>query len=247
MGDRQRADEEAASRRRKTLGVASYRATRVGRQVVLIAVGETPTPNYRVWLRAAVEPDKRHVHELWWLPPVGVQAQVRTPFSVHASFAVPPEVQKIVVRDAEGLHEVKIEPSAGLARPPEAKALVYLHYANQFDLKYEHKDISFTQANIAGDPLLTVGDRFFIGDQIRLLMTPIGEMVTVTMSEVEGDSLLVSLVLPPTRVSGYETVAVEALVLETVSRGAIAGPPIGAEVLIEKVSTIEGHATYIVS
>lgn len=128
------------------------------------------------------------------------------------------------------------------------KALVRLHRANQFNLKYKGKDIAFTAANIAGDPILTYGDRDFYGEEICVEATTLGGLVTVTLEAVaDGDSARLSLLLPPTWVSGYEPVAVEALVFETVHRSTIAGPPPGAEVLYEHTATVKGTARFIVS
>jgi hypothetical protein len=238
--------ELADQSRHKRLGVASYRAVRAGGSVVLFATGDTPTPNYKVWLHAARDEDGSLVHELWWLPPTGPQIFVLSPFSVHVGFRCPAGTDKLVVRDDAGVHGVEIEDAGELAK--DVSALVYLHYANQFDLRYEGKAVSFTEANIAGDPLLSIGDRFFYGDEVRLRSTELGQLVTVTTKAVvDGDSRVFSLLLPPTRVSGYEPVEIEALVIEGVERTTIAGPPIGAGVLYEKVRTVKAHASFLVS
>ncbi|PRP96782.1 hypothetical protein ENSA5_35560 [Enhygromyxa salina] len=240
-------EDQESNGRRPTLGTASYRARQVGKMIVLFAVGDTPTPNYKVWLQAAPEPGEARTYELWWLAPEGPQIQLLTPFSVHSSFRTDRDLESVRVRDAAGTHEVAVEDAGELA-VEETKALVYLHCANQFDLEHEGKRISFTQANIAGDPLLSYGDRYFYGRQIRIQRTPIGELITVTLKEAaDGESELFSLLLPATRVSGYETVKIDAMVFETLVQTTIAGPPMGQQVRYEKVARVEGRATYIVS
>lgn len=240
--------QQASNSPRKTLGVARYRAARSGQNVILFATGDTPTPNYKVWFQAAQEPGKPPVYELWWMAPSGFQIQVLTPFSVHSVIHPSSSATEVVVRDANGLHNIKIE--SGDATTPGEPPLVPLprHEANQFDFRYRGQPVSFTQANIAGDPLLTVGNRHFYGREIMLQDSPIGQLVTVVMQAVaDGDSSLFSLLLPPTLVEGYGVAEIEAVVLETISRTTIAGPPLGAGVLYEKVEKIKGQATFIIS
>jgi len=233
-------------KRQVKLGVGRYGARQVGDKIVLHAHGETPTPNYKVWLRAAVDP-KVAVHELWWLEPVGASVVLPTPFSAHTSFRAEPGTQAVRVRDARGIHEVEVEAVA--PQPSESsKALVYLHYANQFDLDYRGKTISFTQSNIAGDPMLTCDDRYFYGSQITKLATVLGELVTVVLDERgAAGRWALSLVLPPTWVSGYESSTIEALVVETVSRGTGGGPPAGQEIDYEEVTRVRGRASFLVA
>ncbi|HVH99294.1 MAG TPA: hypothetical protein VM869_11300 [Enhygromyxa sp.] len=237
---------DARDERQATLGIGNYRARRVGDIIVLHASGDTPTPNYKSWLRRA--PNKELAdYELWWLPPADTSLELSTPFSVNISFRAEPDADRVRVRDAAGVHDVGVE---GTAEPaaPTTTALVYLHHANQFDLRYRGKDISFTQANIAGDPLLTYDQRYFYGRQIELQDTAIGELVTVTLEErPNGDRWRMTVVLPRTWVSGYESSLVEALVIESVTRGLVEGPPAGQELELERVTQVGGHATFVVS
>lgn len=243
---------DAREQRQVTLGLGDYRAQQVGDKIVLHASGETPTPNYKSWLRRALDQDVAH-YELWWMPPVDTSIELRTPFVVHVSYRAEPGATVVRVRDAAGVHEVPVESTtepAGTREPAETgtAALVYMHYANQFDLRYRGKDISFTQANIAGDPLLTYDQRFYYGQQIELQDTAIGELVTVTIEErPNGDRWRLTVVLPRTWVSGYESALVEALVIESVARGLTEGPPAGQELELERVTTVGGHATFVVS
>lgn len=241
---------DARNQRQVTLGLGDYRAQRVGDKIVLHASGETPTPNYKAWLRRALDQDVAH-YELWWMPPADTSIELRTPFVVHVSYRAEPDATTVRVRDAAGVHEIPVESTtepAGTRETAETAALVYMHYANQFDLRYRGKDISFTQANIAGDPLFTYDQRFYYGEQIELQDTAIGELVTVTIEErPNGDRWRLTVVLPRTWVSGYESALVEALVIESVARGLTAGPPAGQEIELERVTTVGGHATFVVS
>lgn len=237
---------DARDQRQATLGIGSYRAQRVGDKIVLHASGETPTPNYKAWLRRPPEQDVAD-YELWWMRPADGSIELSTPFSVHVSFRAEPDTSSVRVRDAAGVHDVGIE-ATGESAPSSTTALVYLHYANQFDLRYRGKDISFTEANIAGDPLLTYDQRYFYGEQIELQKTAIGELVTVTLEQrPNGDRWQMTLVLPRTWVSGYESSLVEALVVESVARGLAEGPPPGQEIELERVTQVGGHATFVVS
>src|SRR5690606_35770797 len=188
---------EVRDQRQVTLGNGNYRARRVADKIVLSASGDTPTPNYKSWLRRAVDQDIAH-YELWWMQPADSSIQLTTPFSVHVSFRAGPELTSVRVRDAAGVHQVDIETEAAAPGEPEpGTALVYLHYANQFDLKYRGKDISFTQANIAGDPLLTYDQRYFYGSQIERQDTAVGELITVILEERQnGERWQLSLLLP---------------------------------------------------
>ena len=233
-------DEKRADARRKKLGVGSYRAARVGDKVVVFATGETPLTNYKVWLHPTSEAGEAPVHELWWLPSVGPQSLVSTPFSVHASARLPAGVDEVQIRDAEGLHTLRVDPVGDLA-VAKTEALVYLHYANQFDLELEGTSLSFTRAEVAGDPLLSFGERYFYGDEVCLEATSLGELVSVTLEDRgEGERHLLSILLPPTRVSGLEPVAIQAVVLETITHS-------GAPSEYRRSLTVEGRATYIAS
>lgn len=234
-------------KRQVKLGVGHYDARQVGDKIVLHAKGETPTPNYKVWLRAAADP-KAAIHELWWLEPVGATVVLPTPFSAHTSFRAAPDTKSVRVRDAKGVHEVAVEAVAPAPAAAPSKALVYLHYANQFDLDYKGKTISFTQSNIAGDPMITCDDRYFYGSQITKLTTALGDLVTVVLEQRgEAERWSLTLLLPPTWVSGYEASTIEALVFETLTRSPSAGPPAGQEIDYELVTKVRGRASFLVS
>ncbi len=129
------------------------------------------------------------------------------------------------------------------ARPGPDQLLL----ANSFRFTYRGKAISFIQANIAGEPILTIGARQFYGSEVTVEATQIGDLVTVTLDAIEdGDATLLSLVLPLTRVTGFQEVEVRALAVQTTMRGTIAGPPAGPGMLYQ-AQEIKGRAAFIVS
>lgn len=236
--------------RQVTLGLGSYRARRVGDKIVLQVAGDTPTPNYKTWLRhtkpggAAAEIAD---YELWWMPPADASIDLPTPFTAHISSRADPDVSRVRVRDAAGIHDVDVEGTTDVV-PASTTALVYLHVANQFDLDYRGKHISFTRANVAGDPLMNYGDRYFYGEQILLQDTALGELVTATLERrPAGERWRLTLVLPKTWVSGYESATVDVLVIETAAHGFDEGPPPGQEIEYERVTQVGGHASFVVS
>ncbi len=119
--------------------------------------------------------------------------------------------------------------------------------ANSFRFSHRGKAITFIQANIAGQPVMSVGDQQFYGDEITIEPTQLGDLVTVVLQAIaDGDTTLLTLVLPPTRVEGFEEIDVKALAVRTTVRGSIAGPPpgVGHEYQVQE---IRGRAAFIVS
>jgi hypothetical protein len=229
------------------LGVGKYRARRIDDKIVLHAFGETPAPNYRVWLRKAGPSDVAD-YELWWRPPGTGGISLATPFNVHVTFRTGLDADLVRLRDASGVHPVQVEAVFGAEATASSTALVAWHRANHFDLHYSGKDIAFTHANVAGDPLMSYGVHFFYGDQIERLDSPIGELVTVTLEQRSGgERWRLSLLLPDTWVSSYETATIEALVIESVVHGLAHGPPAGQEVVYERVNQVTGEASFIFS
>jgi hypothetical protein len=119
--------------------------------------------------------------------------------------------------------------------------------ANWFRFSYRGKAITFTPANIAGQPVMSVGAQQFYGDEITMEPSAIGDLVTVVLEAVaDGDTTLLTLVLPPMRVRGFEEIDATALAVRTTVRGTLAGPPEGVG-HVYKVQELEGRASFIVS
>ncbi len=88
---------------------AWYLAQQVAGSVVIIAFGRHSTSGYEVHFRdtpiAVFPPEHRLVH----IAPDGPTAQVETDFVVHTSFPASEPVKSVVVHDASGRHEIKVE------------------------------------------------------------------------------------------------------------------------------------------
>lgn len=133
------------------------------------------------------------------------------------------------------------------AQDPARPGLAGASLANSFRFTYRGKAITFVQANIAGQPVLSVGDQQFVGDEITLEQSQLGELVTVVLSATaDGDATHLTLVLPPTRVEGFQELDIKALAVRTTVRGTIAGPQLGAGLLYQ-AQVLEGRAAFIVS
>jgi hypothetical protein len=77
--------------------------------VLVHAVGMTPTPYYKVWLEQGPEDVFPPTHYLYWLPPGGIQPQVLIPFYAFANFWAEDPIDTVRVRDADGWHQVEVE------------------------------------------------------------------------------------------------------------------------------------------
>lgn len=91
------------------LGRGDYRAFQIGPIVEVVAIGETQG-NVRVKLAAsaiAVFPPEYAL--LFFTPEIVLPAQI--PFVVSASFRASEPVGKIVIRDADGRHDVPVDQS----------------------------------------------------------------------------------------------------------------------------------------
>ena len=119
--------------------------------------------------------------------------------------------------------------------------------ANAFRFTYRDQELSYSETSFGGQPLLSLGERQFTGDQITIETTRLGTIVTVALEVmVDGDSTILSLVLPPTRLLGWAQVHIKALAIRSVVRGSIAGPPLGPGLRYD-AEAIEGTAAFIVT
>ncbi len=90
------------------LGVGDYSAEQVSGTVIVHATGDTPSAGYRVWLEKSMIDVYPPEFILYWEPPGGLAADMMTPVAVHASFSADEAVKHVVVRDADGAHEVPV-------------------------------------------------------------------------------------------------------------------------------------------
>ncbi|MCA9704873.1 MAG: hypothetical protein KDK70_03370 [Myxococcales bacterium] len=230
--------------RRATLWTGRYRAQQQGDKVVVFAEGQAPTPNTKVWLQFGPERIFPPIIELWQQPPPGLQIQLMTPFSVHTSFVSEPALETVMVRDAEGRHAVAVEQLPAPDGPPHEPVEPSL--ANVFHFTWRGQAVAFTRANIAGLPLLSVGERQFMGDQIAIEGTKAGELVSVVL-EAADQTVLFALVLPPTYIAGWEQVEVETMAMRIYVRHRADDGPAPGPAMRYEPELVQGTAGFIVS
>ena len=97
----------------------SLRAVQTPGQVTIYASGLKPTPNSRVW----IEPNLLTVFPPEYLlrlqPPAMIDIQIVVPFHAEVAFRAAEPVERVVVYDSVGRHEVPVEHAMDLA--PAAK------------------------------------------------------------------------------------------------------------------------------
>jgi hypothetical protein len=237
-------------KRHRELGRGKYQAKQVGDEIIVTASGDTPTPNYKVWLGIGPERCFPPVIELWWMPPPGMQIQLLTPFSVHLTFnAGGQRIDKIDVRDADGMHEVEVEqgeqPGEGEGEgtaPPQQKLL-----ANSFRLMHGQIPVSYATTSLIGEPIFTYGRRYFTGDELDIEDTGIGQQVTVVLEQVPDLKVVTfTLLVPPVLLDGTKPAKVEVPGIMATHHTTIAGPPLGQNISYE-LAMLPGVAEYIVA
>lgn len=90
------------------LGYGTYTAEQVDGTVIVHATGDTPSAGYRVWLQKSMIAIYPPEFALCWEPPGGLAADMMTPFIVHISFPADEDVKSVIVRDANGVHDVPV-------------------------------------------------------------------------------------------------------------------------------------------
>lgn len=94
----------------------TYNAFQMVGTVVVIASGNHGTAGYKVRLRdtpiAVFPPEYELVHTM----PSGPVAQVETFFAVYAAFPAPITVDRVVIHDSEGRHEIEVEQTSDITR-----------------------------------------------------------------------------------------------------------------------------------
>ena len=88
---------------------ANYTASQTPGEVIIKATGENPTAGYETLLVDSMlriwPPEFRLARK----KPEGMAAQVITPFEVVASFKATDPIPQVVVHDAAGRHEIKVD------------------------------------------------------------------------------------------------------------------------------------------
>ena len=236
------------ARRRRVLGRGRYHAKQIDDEIVITATGDTPTPNYKVWLQRAPERIFPPITELWWMPPTGIQIQLLTAFSVHTSFHVGDrKLETVTVRDAEGSHQVAVEqvepePSDEPKDEPGRRVV-----ANAFRLSLGEVPVSYASTSLIGEPIMSIGDRQFTGDEIDIEETTLGQQVSVVTESVPDlETVTFSLILPQVLLDGSKPAEVEVPGVTATHHTTIAGPPLGQGTSYQ-LATLTGVAEHIVA
>lgn len=236
-------------RRHRELGLAAYQAKQIAGEILVTANGEAPTPNYKVWLTTGPERIFPPILELWWMKPLGLQAQVLTPFSAHLTFdAADQPIRKIHVRDADGLHEIAVEPSERpVEEPTEPPEIAPRIPANSFRLRLGAIPVNYASTSFIGVPIFSIGDRQFMGDDLHIVDTPIGQQVTVILRQVPDlEVVTFTLIVPLVLLSDSRPAQVELAGVTSIHRTTIAGPPLGQNISYE-LALLPGTAESIVA
>jgi hypothetical protein len=235
-------------RRHRELGRAKYEAKQIRGEVLVTATGESPTPNYKVWLTTGPERSFPPILELWWMKPIGTQTQVLMPFSVHLTFDSSNQpIDTIQVRDADGIHEITVEQVLETDESGEPTEVPERVPANSFRLMLDKVPVSYATTSLIGVPILNVGDQQFMGDDLHVLDTAIGQQVTVILRQIPDlEVLTFTLIVPPVLLEGSKPAKVEIAAITSVHHTSIAGPPLGQNISYD-LDMLPGIAESIVT
>ncbi|HJR68349.1 MAG TPA: hypothetical protein VJ802_18105 [Gemmatimonadaceae bacterium] len=224
------------------LGRGEYTAFQLHGQVTIQASGFTPTSGYRVWLQLRPEDVFPPMYELTWMPPDGPTLPALAPFVAGTSFAAAVHVPRVTVLDADGAHEVNVELVGAEVDGGERTEM-----ANHFSVVDGEIYVSYTEANVAGQPQLTYGRRAFMGSDVRVTATPIGKLVTVILETAADQKVRTfTLVVPPVRVPRGATAQVQVPGITADEFSGIAGPPVGQGIAYH-IADLRGEAKRITS
>lgn len=132
--------------------------------------------------------------------------------------------------------------------PPAAKTAGSRVQANFYELRSGRTRLTYTESNIAGQPVLTYKDLSFMGDEIQQDPQAIGLLVTVVLKAVpDAYSDLLTVLIPRVNLTnGAAKVATE--VIFTRVRTSIGGPNlVNGQVQTYTTKTFTGTASFIVS
>ena len=110
--------------------------------------------------------------------------------------------------------------------------------------------IGYTTSSVAGAPQFSYsgpkGDRTFSGDEITVLASPLGDLVTVTLEDVPDLQLVtLTVLLPQIGLEPGEEARFATLAIFTTTRTTFAGPPPGVEQTYELI-LLNGLAKQVV-
>lgn len=137
---------------------------------------------------------------------------------------------------------------AAPAKKAAAKTAGSRVQANFYDLRSGRTRLTYTESNIAGQPVLTYKDLSFMGDEIQQDPQAIGLLATVVLKAVpDAYSDLLTVLIPRVNLTNGEAkVATE--VIFTRVRTSIGGPNlVNGQVQTYTTKTFTGTAQFIVS
>ena len=88
---------------------AEYRAQQVPGAVLIFADGIHATSGYQVFFEQLPIEIFPPEFSLWHVAPSGIVLEVLTPFTTYTSFKSSGKIERVVVHDADGRHEVEVE------------------------------------------------------------------------------------------------------------------------------------------
>jgi hypothetical protein len=124
--------------------------------------------------------------------------------------------------------------------------------ANLFELGSYSTQVTYSSTSITGQPLLNYRDDAnnlnFMGDEIRIVESEIGQLITVTLESGAADAppVTFTLVLPEVNVlpqSGGTQIQVPGIL--TTTRSLFGGPRLGAEKTYSIID-LQGTAQFVV-
>lgn len=92
-----------------TLCSASYRAQQVPDAIFIFADGIHPTSGYHAFFEQSPIDVFPPEFILWHVAPSGIVLDVLTPFTTYTSFQSGGKIERVVVHDADGRHDVDVE------------------------------------------------------------------------------------------------------------------------------------------
>lgn len=126
--------------------------------------------------------------------------------------------------------------------------------ANLYQLRRGTVEVTFTESDFGGQPNLSLTEagatRNFRGPAVTREATAVGTLVTVTLSAIpDGDSELLSVLLPEVHVGPKNRERIRAVVLRTTTRSSIAGPGavVGPLEVYERAQIFRGVASFVLS
>jgi hypothetical protein len=126
-----------------------------------------------------------------------------------------------------------------------------LQKANLFELSGDCIQVTYSSSSFAGPPLFSYRDRTmnrqFSGEEIRSVMTELGELLTVTLEQIPDlRTVTFTLILPVVNVMpGSAGVHIEAPGITATAHTTIAGPPVGPQITYSVVN-LKGTAQAVV-